>query len=688
MAINPRSGKISDMDSLPVITGTEYLEVVSKEIDGTYRNYRINVGDIRTNVGHSAYQTAILNGFVGTEQEWLDTLGGKSIYTIAVEQGFVGTEAEFLLTLKGTNGKSAFELAVENGFSGTLSEFMLTLKGADGQRGADGKSAFAAAAEGGYAGTEEEFGLALGKLDEPVVTQISGAVFIRNVTPVNPADNVGNKVYANDEKTLLSCSSTTRNVTVHLDAVTGYTSYKPEVKLGGTPVVLSVNPANELIWKGQMVVENITLDGSGRAILEFLHNDGAKGSVTIVSDVAPVVTRAVFTGTYPGSQTELKMDDKVSIEFSADTDIVGYEIRNSGALKAATGTVDAGPTHSVINLPIADRGNVAQDLPFEIRVRKAGGAWSEWYSSAIGGATDFVNVVKLNNLRPSIVVNSVTYPGVQTAIKGDDTATVNYTLNNYTGSISVSPIGTMLEVTSIDENAAVVKLTPTATSSNGNNLTITLSRSDNGSTTSATASIVIANEAPKIVITVPAARLRSGGAGDSVAQLHTITVTASQPLVAAPTLDASIGTWDSAAWVGNPAKTVWTRKLVINDTDPKGAGVFSNFVAESTAGIATTVITTGANYVAGGFVRRVLQVAAWANRTVAIGTMVTDVTKLLCSNLSKGQVGSYNTQYKEDDANMVNKYTIKNGNTWYNCDVANATSNTQGSQYIEIEETV
>lgn len=61
--------------------------------------------------GLSAYQIAVANGFVGTEQDWLNSLGssgsgnnGKSAYEIAVENGFVGTEIQWLESLIGDTG--------------------------------------------------------------------------------------------------------------------------------------------------------------------------------------------------------------------------------------------------------------------------------------------------------------------------------------------------------------------------------------------------------------------------------------------------------------------------------------------------------------------------------------------------------------------------------------------------------
>ena len=81
----------------------------------------------------SAYELAVENGFVGTEQEWLNSLKGKSAYELAVENGFVGTEQEWLDSLKGDSGKDAETLdtydlylqAVEHeNYSGTYLDFI------------------------------------------------------------------------------------------------------------------------------------------------------------------------------------------------------------------------------------------------------------------------------------------------------------------------------------------------------------------------------------------------------------------------------------------------------------------------------------------------------------------------------------------------------------------------------------
>ena len=69
--------------------------------------------------GLSAYQIAVNNGFVGTEQEWLASLKGRD-----------GQNGQVIL---GNDGLSAYQIAVNNGFVGTEQEWLASLKGADGK---------------------------------------------------------------------------------------------------------------------------------------------------------------------------------------------------------------------------------------------------------------------------------------------------------------------------------------------------------------------------------------------------------------------------------------------------------------------------------------------------------------------------------------------------------------------------
>ena len=141
---------------------------------------------LRGDPGKSAYELALDCGFVGTIDEYLDSLRGQSAYQIALDHGFLGTEAQWLESLRGKDGKSAYDVAVEQGFEGTEEEWFATLQGADGEsayaialhngfegtevqwleslRGAPGKSAYEIALEHGFEGTEEDWMAANGDI--------------------------------------------------------------------------------------------------------------------------------------------------------------------------------------------------------------------------------------------------------------------------------------------------------------------------------------------------------------------------------------------------------------------------------------------------------------------------------------------------------------------------------------------
>jgi hypothetical protein len=52
--------------------------------------------------GRNAYELALSNGFVGTIDDWIESLEGQDAYEIAVEEGFVGTREQWLDSLKST----------------------------------------------------------------------------------------------------------------------------------------------------------------------------------------------------------------------------------------------------------------------------------------------------------------------------------------------------------------------------------------------------------------------------------------------------------------------------------------------------------------------------------------------------------------------------------------------------------
>lgn len=104
--------------------------------------------------GKSAYDIAVDDGFVGTEEEWLESLAGKSAYEQWIEAGNIGSVSQFLESLIGEEGKSAYEVWQEiPGNDGKpVADFIAAIKGT---RGEDGLSAYDIALVLGFVGDEE-----------------------------------------------------------------------------------------------------------------------------------------------------------------------------------------------------------------------------------------------------------------------------------------------------------------------------------------------------------------------------------------------------------------------------------------------------------------------------------------------------------------------------------------------------
>lgn len=86
--------------------------------------------------GYSAYEVAVLNGYEGTEEEWLASLKGdngdpgpqgKSAYEVAVDNGFIGTEQEWTNSFLTPDGYIQRNEVVDNLTSDTV-EFPLSAR--------------------------------------------------------------------------------------------------------------------------------------------------------------------------------------------------------------------------------------------------------------------------------------------------------------------------------------------------------------------------------------------------------------------------------------------------------------------------------------------------------------------------------------------------------------------------------
>ena len=448
------------------------------------------------------------------------------------------------------------------------------------------------------AGVESEVGAA----------GIDGAVFVSNIIPTG-SGNVGSKVYSSDGMVLESCVSDTPLVTVSVLAITGHTNYKPVVTVNGAPVTLT-GGSDKPLFTGTIAIDL----GVGTTVT-VVHEDGASHVTTVAVDTPPVISSAIFTGGYPGSQTQLKSNDSFQFRVVSDIPVTAVEFSDYGSFQAHVFTVSSGTDHTVTGT-IANRGTSVQDLGARVRVQKSTGSWSTWHLTEADGSADGVNLVKLCNLYPSVSVGAITYPVSQSALKDSETADVANTASNYdviaydsqNGDISIASPSVFANPKTVTRIAGTYNI---ATA----NFRATATRSANAAVTIATGIVKIAHTSPTIDITVPASRLRSGGNDGTAAQDHTVTITSSQQLYQAPTLAAGSGggTFQGAGFSGGPS--VWTRALRVSDDDVKAGYSFNTLNAVNLAGKIVTTINSGASYTLGGFVSRAIALAAFANET-------------------------------------------------------------------------
>jgi len=458
---------------------------------------------------------------------------------------------------------------------------------------------------------------------------VDGGVWITNIVPTGTG-NVGSKVYSSDGTVLDSCLTDTSLVTVTVLALPGHTNYKPKVYIDSSLVTLTADPDQPLFIGSKALVYNFA-----DASITVVHEDGAHWSTIVTPDTPAVIQSAVFIGGYPGGQTELKAGDTFDVSIMTDVSISSVQVDNYGAFQAGTFAVSGNNVR--ITCTIADRGISVQDLGFRIRVVKSTGSTSPNYLSETYGSTDGTYKVKLNNLYPTVTFGTILYPGTQLAIKSGEDASVGNTVTNYNTITYSSPNGELTPAnTTTYETSKKVTYLSGGYNIASNNLRIVANRAANNATTTQNTVVWIANTPTTLSISNPATRLRSGGSDGTAAQNHTITITSSQRLLAAPTLAKDTGgTWQGGGFTWSAPATTFTRALQVVDSEAKGTFNWGAISGTNLAGLVCTTNSGSTQYILGGFVQRTLTLAAFGWQ-VNMNVAVSDYSKL--SSSGSGQV--------------------------------------------------
>lgn len=483
-----------------------------------------------------------------------------------------------------------------------------------------------------------------------------------------------NKVYADaPNNTILQSVSVSLN-----SLVISVKSSSPNVTVGGVTAVLPPHAS------GGYYLGTVAVTGSGAITAQLVTPNGDLGAIdTVQANLvpAPTILTLAFTGSYPGAQTELKAGDTFQVTGTTNVPAVGVQVSAFGA-GIAQSISFASSTSFTVTITIADQGNTPQALIARMSAVDS--------NAAVGPTFDTTNTVILNNLHPTVTFTGTTYPATQSALKGTEVASVAVTTANLDSILFTSPNGD-LSITAPTVIAPSKLATRIAGSYNvaTTNFSAVATRNANGATTTTNGVIAIANVAPTITVTTPAARLRSGGNNGTTVQGHVITLTSDQQLASAPTLleGAGGGTF-LASWSGGP--TVYTRTLNVHDNDVKGAYTFNGLVATGLAGLVQNTVGSGAAYTLGGFVQRSLTFSAFS-QNATINTGVVTYNKLTATIFSATNQPALRNASQGNLSNIVNTYTVLTLGTpttvlFWNDLVAASTNSSGTAQILLLEE--
>lgn len=522
-------------------------------------------------------------------------------------------------------------------------------------------------------------------VDNKVAPAAGGGVFFIDITPTS-GGIVGNKAYVANtvpaNKVITDGTSDTNSVRVTVFVEGAGSFYSPTVTIttspaqAGGPVTatLAEDPNDKRAFTGYADLTNITADTTVTAT----SSTGGIATTVIHRAAAGPVFNQLFIGGLPGSQTEVKAGDLVSVTGKVTNDATVAELVAGGAnnalLTLTLGAVDSGGTgyRTITGTFTVSSQTGLQGV--QARAKNSLGTY--------GGLLSSTNQITLNQTYPTIGARTITYPSTQNGIKGVESATVAATITN---ADVYSYAGTNLSVASPTTYAASKTVTRTGGTYvyGTNNYTITATKSSNAAVTVASSAVAIADTAPTGAITIGGspARLRSSPAG----QDYIVTLTANQRLNVAPVIAASSGTWQGS-WTGSG--TTWTRTLRIIDTDQKGNQTFTAASLTGLANAVGTTLTSGSGYIVGGFPTRTITFPAFS-RYQPIGTTVGDVSKLTAS-----YTGATVLTFYADTGDHFQGFSIvdssgnydANGGYLYISDSAFAGSNTTGTLQLDIAE--
>lgn len=547
-------------------------------------------------------------------------------------------------------------------------------------------------------------------VDRMAASGAAAPVFITDVTNAG-SGIVGNKTYVPNtvpaNTVILTALSDDDTVGITVLAEGGSAFYSPVLTVTGSPalavgqgstIALTQDQYDKRTFTG---TANVTI--SGTTTVTVTSDTGATATVVVNRAAAGPDISTLTIGAYPGSQTAVRSGQTVSFSGVVANEATALDIVDSGVAAAKTGAATFGANDS------AGAGFKTFSGTFTVTTRSTTpAALQARAKNSLGtyGATKTSsNTMVIDQVLPTITALSVTYPGVQEAIKGTEQATVAFTLANATSStFAVSGAISVLSGGGSLENSAVVQGTGSGDVITGTNVTITATKPSNGSSATLTGLVKVVNTAQvnSMSIVGAPARLISSPAGQS----YTVYIESTLDLIGdgtgqsayAPTFTAPVGLLSNITRINDKR---WQATLTIKDTDARGATAFTDISTTGLSGIQVTT-ASGTAYTVGGFTERTLVIplydASTVGRTVDLGAAVGDVTKL-SANLSGTALtfvaNTTDAALKFTITDVAQGFTLPyvqvaqydaNGHFFYLNDRDQAGANTTGTMTVTIRE--
>ena len=429
--------------------------------------------------------------------------------------------------------------------------------------------------------------------------------------------------------------------------------------------------------------------------------DEHTSTATIPVRAGPEVTGVTF-GSFPGSQTELKDNDQISIDVTFDTNNVSQiQLTSSGyASSNQTKTITPNALSDTVTITIDTSVTSAQDQSIRLRARTISGSYGNYHIST--------NKVTVNNVGPTYSGYNVSYPGSRSALKDTETADVTLTISNVGANPTYTYSTPGNQITIPDVSSYAVTKTVTCTNPNlynvsSNNYSVSVNRAENDKTTSFSNVVQIADTLPTLTVSGLPSVMRSGGGENTSPQTYTVTVTSTQELVSFNMDTAANAGTLTGSWNGSNSNRTWTRNLQITDDDLKGTFNWTSIAAVNLADESQTSVSSGSSYELGGFVSRSLTMAA-LSRTRSFGTGVSDPTNLTISETFRGSI-SFDSSIADGTSlnadistgvDVTNKFTIVDsgdlttvdysGDTFFYLDRVAVNNNVSGTSVLTVEE--